>query len=647
MGRRVRTGQTNFVAGALSPLMRSRYDNANFQNGAQQLKNFAPLAQGGVRTRPGLVYLASLAQNEGVLESFVFDSTQRYAFIFSNTTLHVYSAPDYALVATLTSAPWTTAMLPRLTVTQSGDTLLVFHQDMETQVVTRTGATSFTRAAFAFEDNEAGTVKYQPYYKYAPADMTLTPGATTGTGVSLTLSSPGAWVAAHVGSIVRYKGKEIEITGHTSATVATGTVRQTLADTTGSTNWDEATFSDARGWPNSGEFHEDRLWFLGSKSRRTGRWFSKIGAYFNFDLGTVQDNEASWESINDAKITEGLYAVSFRHLLMFADAGVYYQPATPTNPITPDSASSPRQGSTGSASFKPFIYNDAVIYAAEKGRTLYEARYNDIDQAYKPRPISLLAPHLIDSPTDGSALLDSSDRTEQYGVLVNGDGNLTIIHGITDENILAMVPWETAGTFKAVRAVGEDLLCIVARELDGNTVWTLEKFDDAAAPLDCGKTATNGSPTKAFSGFTHLANETVEVWSNGHRLGGFDVDGSGNLTLGDLDPELMEIEAGFAFTQTIQPMPAVFDLSGPTRGRVMGLVSMALEVDRSGSFTVNGNVIRLDFAGDDYTSAAPVKTGSIKIFTLGYDSDAAPVIDITTPVKVTILGLTREVEVNE
>ena len=78
MGRRVRTGQTNFVAGALSPLMRSRYDNANFQNGAQQLKNFAPLAQGGVRTRPGLVYLASLAQNEGVLESFVFDSTFPY-----------------------------------------------------------------------------------------------------------------------------------------------------------------------------------------------------------------------------------------------------------------------------------------------------------------------------------------------------------------------------------------------------------------------------------------------------------------------------------------------------------------------------------------------------------------------------------------
>ncbi len=647
MGRRLRLGQTNFVSGELSPLMKARYDNANFQNGAQRLKNWSLLAQGGIRTRPGLTYQASLAQNEGVMEPFVFDTDQRYAFIFSNTKLHVYAAPDYALVATLTGAPWTTAMLPRLTVTQSADTMLVFHQDMETQVITRTGATSFSRAAFAFEENEAGTVMYQPYYKYAAATMTLTPGATTGTSVSLTLSSPGAWVAAHVGSIVRYKGKEIEVTGYTSATVATGTVRQTLADTTGSTDWDEATFSDARGWPNSGEFHEDRLWFLGSKSRRTGRWFSKIGAYFNFDLGTVQDNEASWESINDSKITEGLYAVSFRHLLMFADAGVYYQPATPTNPITPDSAASPRQGSSGSASFKPFIYNDAVIYAAEKGQTLYEVRYNDIDQAYKPKAISLLSPHLVDDPIDGSALLDSSDRTEQYGVVVNGDGNLTVIHGIADENILAMVPWETTGTFKAVRAVGEDLLCIVERELDGSTVWTLEKFDDAAAPVDCSAEATSGTATKSFSGFTHLANETVQVYSNGHRLGDFVVDGSGGITLGDLDPELLSIEAGLPFTQTIQPMPAVFDLSGPSRGRVMGLVSLALEVDRSGSFTVNNNVIRLDFAGDDYASAAPTRTGVVEVFMLGYDPDAAPLIEINTPVKVTILGMTRQVEVNE
>lgn len=626
--------------------MASRFDNQNFQNGAQQLKNWAPLAQGGVRTRPGLVYKSTLAQNEGVLEAFVFDRDQRYAFVFSNTALHIYAAPGYTLTATLTSAPWTTAMLPRLTITQSLDTLLVFHPDMETQVITRTGASTFARAAFAFEENEAGTQKYQPYNKYAAASMTLTPGATTGTGVSLTLSAPGAWVAAHVGAIIRYQEKEIEITGYTSATVATGTVRETLPGTSASTDWDEATFSDARGWPNSGEFHEDRLWFLGSKSRRTGRWFSKIGAYFNFDLGDLADNEASWESINDARISEGLYAVSFRHMLMFADSGLFYQPATPSSPITPDNAASPRQGNTGCASFKPFIYNDAVIYAAEQGRSLWEARYNDIDQAYKPRTISLLSPHLVTNPTDGSSLEDSPDRTERYGVLVNGDGNLTVLHAIEAENILGMLPWETSGTFKSVRAVGEDLLVLVEREIDGSTVWTLERFEDSAAPLDCSMEATSGTATRSFAGFTHLANETVQVYSNGHALGAFVVDGSGNITLGDLDPELTVIEAGFAFTQTIQPMPAVFDLSGPTRGRVMGLVSMTLAIDRSASFTIEGNVVRLDFAGDAYTSAAPTRTGTVKIFTQGYDEDANPPIEITTPVKVTILGVNREVEVN-
>jgi hypothetical protein len=647
MGVRIRQAQTSLIRGELSPLMAGRYDMQAFANGAKQLKNLWPLAQGGARTRPGLRFLATLGQNEGVVKAFVFNSSQRYAFVFSNGALHVYQAPTYSLVATLTSCPWTTAMLPRLSIAHFGDTMIVCHPDMEMQVIRRTGATTFTRAAFAFEEADDGEPMYQPYYKFAASDMTLKPSGTSGS-ITLTLSSPGAWEAGHVGAIVRYKEKEIEITAVASATSATGTVRETLAGTTADADWDEAVFNAARGWAAAATFHENRLWLFGAKSRPTGRWFSKIGAFFNFDVGTNEANEASWEAIAGSVITEGRHIVSTRHVVMFGDAGVYYQPATPANPITPDSAASPEQSDYGASYVTPASYDDALVFVTKAGRILAEARYNDVDQAYRVSQISLFAPHLVDDPFDLTVLRDS-DRSERYAFFVNGDGKLTLVHMIQQQDILAMAPTDTEGTFKSVCAVGEDLLAVVEREIDGSTIWALEIFDQDAAPLDCSASATSGAPTRTFTGFTHLANATVSAYSDGHFLGTYQIDGSGALTLSDLDPELEEVEVGLAFDQVIQPMPAVLELrgSGPSRGRILSLVSVTIEVDRSDAFAVNGVDILLDFAGDNFADPPPTKTGLVTVYNLGADTDAAPVIRLATPAKVTILGLNREVEVME
>lgn len=645
MGISVRQAQTNFTRGEYQPEMFGRYDH--YKNGAQQLKNFAPLVQGGARTRPGLRYIDEVPQSPAIIQDFVFNDDQRYAFVFSNNQVDIYQAPTWSKVATLSSAPWTSSQLVRLAFTHFGDTLLLFHPDMETQVIARTGATTFTRTAFAFEENSAGFPKYQPYYKYAASDMTLTPSATSGSGVTLTLSSPGAWTSDHVGSIVRYKEKEIEITGYTSATVATGTVRETLPATTADADWDEAVFSDARGWAAHGEFHNSRLWLFACKSRPTGRWFSKVGAFYNFDLGTQQDNEASWEAVNSSGLAGLRFGVSTRHMVMFSDNGVFLQPETQARPITPDNADSIKQSEVGCDYLKPVVYDGGIIFCHKEGRAVSEMRYNDVDQAYTPNPLTHTAGHLINQPVAMAALHDSPNRQEKYCLLCNGDGNLSVMHSNEKESILGWTPWVTQGTFESVGAVGKDVLCLIEREIDGSTVLSLEIFDDDAAALDCSKKATSGTATKSFSGFSHLANETVNVVSNGHSLGQTTVDGSGNITLDDLDPEVTEIEAGFAYQQKLQPMPAVYDLrDGESRGTVMGLVRCMLEVDRADAFIVNGTGVELAFSGDDYTESPPTKTGIVEIYSLGYDKDAAPLIVVNDPQKITILGMIREVEVN-
>jgi hypothetical protein len=276
-----------------------------------------------------------------------------------------------------------------------------------------------------------------------------------------------------------------------------------------------------------------------------------------------------------------------------------------------------------------------------------EAEWSDTDQAYTAKPISLFDPSLVLNPTAMAVLYGAQGRPEQFLILLNGDGNLSVFHSVRDQAIAGWAPWATAGTFKSICAADEEVFVAVERQLAAGTVWALEKFDDGIAALDCSTRATSGAPVKTFSGFAYLANKQVQVSSKGHPLGTCTVSAGGQIALDALAPDVTEIEAGFAFEQRIKPMPAVFDLpAGTTRGLVLGVTRSAIQIDRAAAFTVDGDEVLLKFAGDDFANPPPTTTGLIEFRKLGYDPNGQVEIVIADPVKVTILGLTREVMIN-
>lgn len=644
---KLRQAQTSFYAGQLSALLAARYDKPEiFRNGAEVLKNVAPLAQGGVRTRPGTRYLATLAYAPALLVPFVFNPGQRSVFAFSNGRADIYD-PAGAVVASLTGAPWTSAMMTdgKFAWTQYGDTMIVCHPDMKMQVIKRTGASAFTRSDLAFEEHSSGQPRYQPYYKYAAPSVTITPSATTGS-ITVTASA-AAFAAAQVNDIIRYKKKEILVTAFTSATQISGTVREALPAATADADWDEPVFSAYRGYAVCPEFFDDRLVLFGAKSRPSGIWLSKVGAYFNFDLGTALDTEAIWEGIASPRISEARFAVGGRHLLLFADRALFYVPTSTANPLTPKNFAVVEQAPYGAARVRPLVFDGAVAFVQSTGAVAREALWSDTDQAYAANPISLFDPSLVSNPTAMTVLYGAKGRPEQYLILLNGDGALSVFHSVRDQRIAGWAPWTTAGTVKSICAADEDVFVAVERALAAGTVWALEVFDDAINALDCSKKATSGTPTKTFSGFSYLAGRSVQVSSKGHPLGTYTVDGAGTIALDALAPEVTEIEAGFAFEQRIRPMPAVFDLpDGPTKGLVVGLTRAMVQIDRSAAFTVDGDEVLLKFAGDDFANPPPTATGIVEVRKLGYDPHGQVDIVINDPVKVTILGLTREVMVN-
>jgi hypothetical protein len=245
MARR-KTLQTNFSAGELAPGLEMRQDTEQYQNGAKSLLNRRCMIGGGTKRRPGSLYLADLPGTSRI-EEWVVNETTLYAVIFSDTRMDAYSVTidgsdvTVAAAGSITGAPWDSSIVAEMQVRQSGNTMFVVHPDMEIQVIARTGAATWSRAAISYEVGPASRPE-QPYLKFVDADVTLQPSALTG---SITLTaSESVFVAGHIGSYVRYVEKSCLITAVAANGLScTATVIETLPDTQDLTVTSSASFA--------------------------------------------------------------------------------------------------------------------------------------------------------------------------------------------------------------------------------------------------------------------------------------------------------------------------------------------------------------------------------------------------------------------
>ena len=182
--------------------------------------------------------------------------------------------------------PWTTSNIFEVNYAQYADTMYIVHPDFEIQQILRTGTTTFTRSAFSYEGS---TPRKQPYFKYAAPSTTLTPSATSGTITVTTSANHWDQTYQSAGIIIRYGGKEIELTTYVSATVMNATVRETLSGTSASTDWDEQAFSTPQGHPGAITFHENRLWVGGNPGNPSGLFASQSAKFTNFDVENGDD----------------------------------------------------------------------------------------------------------------------------------------------------------------------------------------------------------------------------------------------------------------------------------------------------------------------------------------------------------------------
>jgi hypothetical protein len=190
--------QSNFTTGELDPLLRARVDLQQYNNALAKATNVVIQPQGGLRRRPGTKHIFELpntgtesAGNGVRYVPFEFSVDDSYMLCFTHQRMYIVKngvvqtninggGLSYLAVSSITSS-----MLDDMCWTQSADTLIVVHPDLQPVRITRTSDTAWTATTITFDSipKHAYNIDF-----HTNNGSTLTPSAVSG-NVTLTAST--------------------------------------------------------------------------------------------------------------------------------------------------------------------------------------------------------------------------------------------------------------------------------------------------------------------------------------------------------------------------------------------------------------------------------------------------------------------------
>lgn len=304
-----------------------------------------------------------------------------------STSFTAYSAGGTASKIVELTTPYTTAQLPNLQITQNADTMYIANINHATRLLTRTSATSFTL--------NAQTFTHPPFEDENTSSTTLTPSATTGSGITITASA-STFVSTDVGRYVRIDQSSdfgfAVITAYTSGTSVTADVEDDFVSTTGQATWRLGAFSDTTGYPSAVTFYEQRLVYGGTTIQPQRLFFSKSGDFDNFKTGTSAD-DALLYTIGSQDVNLIRYLVGMQDQLLVGTFGGNFVVKSGQNnePITPTEISVRSADGIGSENQIPILRNNEVIFTERGKRTLRAFAYTLTKDAFGSGDLNLLS----------------------------------------------------------------------------------------------------------------------------------------------------------------------------------------------------------------------------------------------------------------
>ena len=648
--------QTNFSTGELDPLLRARVDLEQYNNALAKATNVVIQPQGGMKRRPGTRHryeLPASTANGVRMVPFEFSVDDSYMLIFVDQRMYVFKAGVLITNINGSGNPYlaitamTAARLSLLGWTQSADTLILVHPDMQPiKIVRGANDASWTASNISF----TSIPQYAFTLSVSNPSGTLTPSAVSG-NVTLTASasvfSAGS-VNQYVNAVPQGRAKIVRFV---SATVVEAIVEFPFFNTAAIANgsWDletgyEAVWSSTRGWPRTVAFHEGRLFFGGSKSRPATVWGSKIGLYFDFVATEALDDDAVEAQLDTNQLNVIVDMISGRDLQVFTTGGEFYVPQAGTDPITPTTFVFKNVSRNG---MKPGTRVESLesgtLYIQRQGKALNEFLFSDTQATYITQRISLLCGHLLKTPS--RIALRRSTGTDEGDLLfiVNAaDGGMAVFSLLRSQQVVAPSEFLTDGRFLDIGVDVTRIMTVTSRVFNSVTRYFVEEFTDTLF-TDC---AFTGGAASGASSLPHEG-KTLDVICDG-AVQDKEVVSSGAVTF--KRPSTTAYEVGLPITVYAKTMPVEIKLQTGTRVAFKKrLVQINAVVEETQHMNINNQFVPFrNFDNPLLDDPVPIYTGIKRLDGVrGYSREIAVEVSQTLPLRMTLLGLEYKLSVHQ
>jgi len=653
--------QTNFSTGELDPLLRARVDIPQYENALAKATNVVIQPQGGMRRRPGAKHIIELPNSStpsvanGVrLISFEFSVDDSYMLCFVAGRMYVIrngsvitningSGNDYLAVASITGA-----MLSSMCWTQSADTLIIVHPDLQPiKIVRGANDASWTASTITFDS----IPRYAFTLSVSTPAATLTPDRVSG-NVRLTASA-GVFSSGNVGQYINGTPQgRAKIVAFISSTEVDAITEYPFFNTSAiaSGSWEletgyEDVWSSGRGWPRTVTFHEGRLYFGGSKSRPSTVWGSKVGIFFDFQATESLDDDAIEATLDTNQLNTIIDMTSSRDLQVFTSGGEFYVPQTGTDPITPATFVYKAVSRNG---MKPGTrvqsLETGTLFIQRQGKALNEFLFSDAQLTYVTQRISLLSGHLLKNPSRiALRRATSTDEGDLLLIANTTDGSMAVYSILRSQQVVAPSEWITDGEFVDVSIDVTQIYAVVKRVFNGTTRYFLERFDDTLF-TDC---AFTGGAAASASSLPHIG-KALNVITDGVPQSNETVSGGGSVTFDRASTTKYEV--GLPYTVYAKTMPVEVKLNTGSRiAFKKRIVQVNAVVDDTQHLNINNQPVPFQNFDNPLLDQPIAEFTGVKRLdgVRGYSRNAEIEITQTLPLKMTLLGIEYKVAVNQ
>ena len=650
---------TNFSTGELDPLLRARVDLATYSNALAKATNVLIQPQGGLRRRPGLKHILELpnsstpsAGNGVRLVPFQFSVDDSYMLCFTHQRMYIIKAGSVIANINGTGNNYlttgvTSSMVDDMCWTQSADTLIVVHPDLQPVKIVRGASDSLWTAT---------SVTFDSIPKYAftltttnPA-ATLTPSAVSG-NITLTASA-GVFSAGSVNQYVNATPQgRARIVAYTSSTVVSAITEYPFFNTSAiaSASWEyesgyEDVWSAGKGWPRTVTFHEGRLYFGGSKSRPSTVWGSKIALFFDFAPTESLDDDAVEATLDTNELNVITDIISSRDFQVFTTGGEFYVPQAGTDPITPLTFTFKNVSRNG---IKPGTRVQSVdsgsVYIQRQGKSLNEFVFSDTQLTYITQRISLFSGHLLKAPERIALRRASSTEDADLLLMTNTtDGSMAAFSVMRSQQVTSPSEFTTDGRFLDVGVDITNIYTVTKRTFNSVDRYFVELFTDTLF-TDC---AFIGGAAASASSLPHIG-KALNVITDGVVQSNETVSGGGSVTFDRASTTSYEV--GLPITVYVKTMPVEVKLqTGSRLSFKKRIVEISPIVKDTQHLIINNQPVAFRlFDNPLLDDPEPTFTGVKRVNgVLGYSREQSIEVQQNLPLKMTLLGLDYRVAVH-